>query len=227
MCITTGPRPAQVRLEVADRLAARVREQARARAVTPAALFHVAWARVLASVTGRDDVVFGTVLFGRMHARGRGGPGAGAVHQQPAGPGRTPVPRGWPTRWPPCSGSSRNCWCMSTPRWRWPSRPAASLLQNRCSLPFSTTGTASAARRRPAGGLDGVEILFGQRLQQLSAARGRGRHGRRVRDNRRGGPAGRPASGRGAAADRDREPGHRARERPGHPPAPGGGPGPG
>ena len=67
-----GTATAQVRLTVADTLAARVREQARASRVTPAALFHVAWARVLASVTGRDDVVFGTVLSGTSHA------GAGA-----------------------------------------------------------------------------------------------------------------------------------------------------
>jgi amino acid adenylation domain-containing protein len=62
----------QARLPVDDELAARVRAQARAALVSPAVLFHLVWARVLAAVSGRDDVVFGTVLFGRMTA----GPGA-------------------------------------------------------------------------------------------------------------------------------------------------------
>ncbi|MDV0440742.1 non-ribosomal peptide synthetase [Xanthomonas sacchari] len=49
-----------------DALSRRIRDAARASGVTPAVLFHVAWAQVLAECSGSDDVVFGTVLSGRM-----------------------------------------------------------------------------------------------------------------------------------------------------------------
>jgi amino acid adenylation domain-containing protein len=53
-------------LPLDDQIAQRLREQARSRGITPAVLFHVAWAQVLARCTGRSDVVFGTVLSGRL-----------------------------------------------------------------------------------------------------------------------------------------------------------------
>ncbi len=61
-----GSSVAQARLAVEAGLARRLRTQARRLSATPASLFHLAWALVLARTTGREDVVFGTVLFGRM-----------------------------------------------------------------------------------------------------------------------------------------------------------------
>ncbi|KPA91703.1 non-ribosomal peptide synthase, partial [Pseudomonas asplenii] len=53
-------------MQLGDDLTRRIRAQARERGMTPAVLFHVAWAQVLARCTGRDDVVFGTVVAGRL-----------------------------------------------------------------------------------------------------------------------------------------------------------------
>jgi amino acid adenylation domain-containing protein/non-ribosomal peptide synthase protein (TIGR01720 family) len=61
-----GGRVAQARLLLDAALSLRLRQCAQRLGVSAATLFHLAWALVLGKTTGRDDVVFGTVLFGRM-----------------------------------------------------------------------------------------------------------------------------------------------------------------
>ncbi|MEU5668515.1 AMP-binding protein, partial [Streptomyces longwoodensis] len=67
-----GTAVAESRAAVSEATAAAVREVARRLGVSAATVLHVMFARVVAAVAGREDVVFGTVLFGRMQA------GAGA-----------------------------------------------------------------------------------------------------------------------------------------------------
>jgi amino acid adenylation domain-containing protein len=60
----------EVRVPLTTELAQQVRQQAQRYGVSTASLFHLAWALVLSKTTGHDDVVFGTVLFGRMQCTG-------------------------------------------------------------------------------------------------------------------------------------------------------------
>ncbi|MCV4286254.1 non-ribosomal peptide synthetase, partial [Pseudomonas capsici] len=62
----------EVRLPVEETLGTRLRAHARRLGVSTASLAHLAWAQVLGRISGREDVVFGTVLMGRM----QGGEGA-------------------------------------------------------------------------------------------------------------------------------------------------------
>src|SRR5262249_40853334 len=62
----TGVKEAGLRLSPA--LVGAIKEMARRLDVSAATICHVAWAQVLARVSQREDVVFGTVLFGRMLA---------------------------------------------------------------------------------------------------------------------------------------------------------------
>ena len=59
-------RATESRLLLDATLSQQVRACAQRGGVSAATLFHLAWALVLGQTTGRDDVVFGTVLFGRM-----------------------------------------------------------------------------------------------------------------------------------------------------------------
>ncbi|WP_236640252.1 non-ribosomal peptide synthetase, partial [Pseudomonas syringae] len=59
-------------LALDPQMSLRLRAQARQQGVSAASLVHLAWAQVLGKVSNRQDVVFGTVLMGRM----QGGEGA-------------------------------------------------------------------------------------------------------------------------------------------------------
>ncbi|MBB2487496.1 amino acid adenylation domain-containing protein, partial [Mitsuaria sp. WAJ17] len=67
-----GSQVGEAHLALPDSLSQALRTQARRLGVSVASLCHLAYAQLLGRVSGREDVVFGTVLFGRMQA------GAGA-----------------------------------------------------------------------------------------------------------------------------------------------------
>ncbi len=54
-------------VEVEPELAQRLRMQARRLAVSAATLFHAAFGLVVMHASGRDDIIFGSVLLGRLH----------------------------------------------------------------------------------------------------------------------------------------------------------------
>ncbi|KGT96203.1 non-ribosomal peptide synthetase, partial [Dickeya fangzhongdai] len=60
----------EVILPLPGTLAGRIRRQARQDGISAASLFHLAWGRVIGALSGRDDVVFGTVLLGRLQDGG-------------------------------------------------------------------------------------------------------------------------------------------------------------
>jgi amino acid adenylation domain-containing protein len=70
-----GSEIVEAKMAVDASLSARLRERARRLGVSAGTVCHVAYAQVLARVSGREDVVFGTVLFGRL----QGGAGADRV----------------------------------------------------------------------------------------------------------------------------------------------------
>ncbi|KGS05275.1 non-ribosomal peptide synthetase [Burkholderia sp. ABCPW 111] len=61
-----GKEITEAHLALADDLARAIRNQARRLGMSPGVLFHVGWAQVLVQTSGRDDVVFGSVLLGRL-----------------------------------------------------------------------------------------------------------------------------------------------------------------
>ncbi|HEV3106640.1 MAG TPA: amino acid adenylation domain-containing protein, partial [Trinickia sp.] len=67
-----GRRTREAYRSLPQTLNAKLRAHARRLGVSLASLCHLAWAQVIARTSGRTSVVFGTVLFGRMH----GGMGA-------------------------------------------------------------------------------------------------------------------------------------------------------
>jgi len=67
--VSGGPGGDELQQRLEPDLSRRTRFVSERAGVSPARLFHAAWALVLAKITGRDDVVFGTVLRVSQHNR--------------------------------------------------------------------------------------------------------------------------------------------------------------
>ncbi|WP_039318243.1 non-ribosomal peptide synthetase, partial [Pectobacterium brasiliense] len=61
-----GESAAEARQSLSPAFSQTIRDVARRFGISPAALFHASWALVIARTSGRDDIVFGTTLSGRM-----------------------------------------------------------------------------------------------------------------------------------------------------------------
>ncbi|HET7464985.1 MAG TPA: amino acid adenylation domain-containing protein, partial [Longimicrobium sp.] len=152
----------EARVRVEGPLAARLRERARALGVSAASVFHVAWAQVLARTSGRDDVVFGTVLFGRM----QGGEGSDRV----MGPFINTLPIRLPVGETGAEAGVRQAHALLAKLLR--HEHASLALAQRCSAvdasaPLFTAllnyrhGAAAAASSAPAA-LDGMRTIHGE-----------------------------------------------------------------
>ncbi|MGI5143743.1 amino acid adenylation domain-containing protein [Streptomyces sp. CA-106110] len=127
-----GTRVAEVTASLDAGLADQVRQAARRLGTSAATVFHVVWARVVGALTNRDDVVFGTVLLGRMSGAAGSDRVPGLfINTLPVRP--RSAPSTWQRRSPACGSSWQVCSSTSTRHWRWRSRRAACRPGHRCS----------------------------------------------------------------------------------------------